>query len=160
RDRWERRRRIGPQSGSAWTRSAWTTRSSSSRPVARRRVDRMILGIRSSVLVHSCPQLNWIWVLIFGIGLSLVSADPALLAEPAVSPPLSAASGTPRDAPSALEEAHAAKRAAASYRDADALPQAAASWTHAAQAYERAGDFGDAALAWTEAAALHEQQQD
>ena len=57
---------------------------------------------------------------------------------------------------SALEEARAAKRAAASYRTAGALPNAAASWTQAAQAYERAGNFGEAALAWTEAASLHE----
>ena len=135
-----------------------STCSGSIQPVARRREDRMTPFIRSTVRFHSRALLCWVLVLASGVGLGLAAAEPAIPAGPAASPAPSAVSAAPSDAPSALEEAHAAKRAAASYQTAGALPEAAASWTQAAQAYERAGNFGEAALAWTEAASLHEQR--
>ena len=95
-----------------------------------------------------------------GVGLGLAAVEPAIPAGPSASPAASAASAVPSDVSPSLEEARAAKRAAASYQTAGALPQAAAHWTQAAQAYERAGNFGEAALAWTEAASLHEQQNE
>ena len=114
--------------------------------------------ICSTVRVHSRTLLRWVLVLASGVGLGLASAEPALPAGSAASPATSAARSVPNGAPFALEEAHAAKRAAASHRTAGVLPAAAASWTQAAQAYERAGNFGEAALAWTEAASVHEQE--
>ena len=107
---------------------------------------------------RSCALLRWVLVLISGVGLVLPSVDPAIPAEPAANLTASSASAAPGGTPSTLEEARAAKRAAASYRTAGALPKAAASWAQAAQAYERAGNYGEAALAWTEAASIHEQE--
>ena len=107
---------------------------------------------------HSCALLRWVLAPALGFGLGLASVESAIPATPSASSDTSLASTTPNGPLSALEEARAAKRAAASYRTAHALPQAAASWTQAAQAYEQAGNFGEAALAWTEAASLHEQE--
>ena len=108
---------------------------------------------------HSRALLRWVLVLASGVGLGLAAVEPALPAGPSASPE-AAASAVPSDVSPSLEEARAAKRAAASYQTAGALPQAAAHWIQAAQAYERAGNFGEAALAWTEAASLHEQQNE
>ena len=120
----------------------------------------MTLCSRSTVQFPLRALLRWVLVLASGVGLDLASAKPALLAEPAASPPMSAVSASPHAAPSALEEARAAKRAAASYQTAGALSDAAASWAQSAQAYERAGNYGEAALAWTEVASLREQQNE
>jgi CHAT domain-containing protein len=114
--------------------------------------------IRAPVRFHSCALLRWVLVLVSGVGLGLASVEPAIPTEPSAGPATSMASAAPSEAPSALEEAHAAKRAAASYRTDGDLPQAAAKWSQAAQAYERAGNFGEATLAWTEAASVHEQE--
>ena len=114
----------------------------------------------SASCFHSYALLRCVLMLASGIGLGFQFSEPAISAEVSSSPGASASSAAPNGAPSALEEAHAAKRAATSYWSADALPKAAASWTQSAQAYERAGNFGEAALAWTEAASLHEQQHE
>jgi hypothetical protein len=95
-----------------------------------------------------------------GVGFSLLSIGSAVTAGPAPNPSELAASAAPSGAPSALEEACAAKRTAESYRIAGGLTKAAASWTHAAEVYEGVGNFGEAALAWTEAASLHEQENE
>ena len=114
--------------------------------------------IRSTFRFHSCVLIRWVLVLACGVGLGFSSIEQAISAGPSTSPTESAAGVAASGAASALEEARAAKRAAASYRTAGVLPQAAAKWTQAAQAYERAGNFGEAALAWTEAASLYEQE--
>ena len=113
--------------------------------------------IQSTVRLHSRVLLRWVLVLASGVGFDLASIERAIPGGPSPSLTTSAASAAPSGVPLALEEARAAKRAAASDQTAGALPQAAAHWTQAAQAYERAGNFGEAALAWTEAASLHEQ---
>jgi CHAT domain-containing protein len=122
--------------------------------------DRMTPSHPSAPRFHSRALLRCILVLASGVGLGLASVEQAISAEPSASSAASTASDAPSGAPFALEEAHAAKRAAASHRTAGALQKAAASWIHAAQAYEQAGNFGEAALAWTEAATLHEQQNE
>src|SRR5262245_65839178 len=106
--------------------------------------------VRSTWRFHPYALLRWVLVCALGIGLSLASLEQAMSADPSIGPATSAASPTPSEVPSVVEEARAAKRDAGSYEGTGALSNASASWMQAAHAYERAGNYGEAALAWTE----------